>query len=159
MPTAEHFTFHHCLLVSPQLWVFTYTLIATFHSYHHLCSSVFPEEVHHVSVSINVSHSALVCGEAWGTDPHFSWLHESAAITTNVGKVSNDGTTLVVTMAPMCGHFTCLVSNKRSHSSATYTAGSSWVLIISLCLCMKILTLFSSVNLPWSSTNSYFFVK
>ncbi|XP_053183100.1 uncharacterized protein si:dkeyp-97a10.2 isoform X1 [Scomber japonicus] len=80
------------------------------------------EEVHHVSVSINVSHSVLVCGESWGTDPHFSWFHERDAITKAVGKVSTDGTTLFVTMAPMCGHFTCMVSNKRSHSSATYTA-------------------------------------
>lgn len=80
------------------------------------------EEVHHVSVSINVSHSLLVCGEAWGTDPHFSWLHERVAITRSVGMISKDGTTLFVTMAPICGHFTCMVSNKRSHSSATYTA-------------------------------------
>ncbi|KAM7421318.1 hypothetical protein PAMA_015459 [Pampus argenteus] len=80
------------------------------------------EEVHHVSVSINISHSVLVCGEAWGTEPHFSWLHERVAITKTVGKVSKDGTTLFVTMAPICGHFTCMVSNKRGHSSATYTA-------------------------------------
>ncbi|XP_028280990.1 uncharacterized protein LOC114448303 [Parambassis ranga] len=80
------------------------------------------EEVHHVSVSINVSHSVLVCGEAWGTDPRFSWLHERAAISQNVGKVSSDGTSLLVTMTPICGHFTCMVSNKRGYSSATYTA-------------------------------------
>lgn len=80
------------------------------------------EAVHHVSVSVNVSHSSLVCGEAWGTDPHFSWLHERVAVTTTVGKVSADGSLLVVTMTPMCGHFTCMVSNKLGYSSATYTA-------------------------------------
>ncbi|XP_070767900.1 uncharacterized protein [Enoplosus armatus] len=80
------------------------------------------EEVHHVSVSINVSHSSLICGEAWGTDPHFSWFHERVAITNTVGSVSKDGTTLFVTKTPLCGHFTCMVSNKLSYSSATYTA-------------------------------------
>ncbi|GAA6220427.1 uncharacterized protein LOC108899544 isoform X1 [Lates japonicus] len=80
------------------------------------------EAVHHVSVSINVSHSLLVCGEAWGTDPHFSWLHERVAITKTVGNVSKDGTTLFVTKKPICGHFTCMVSNKLGYSSATYTA-------------------------------------
>ncbi|XP_071325406.1 uncharacterized protein [Trachinotus anak] len=80
------------------------------------------EEVHHVSVSINVSHSSLVCGEAWGTDPRFSWLHERVAITKTIGTISKDGTTLFVTMTPICGHFTCMVSNKLGHSSATYTA-------------------------------------
>ncbi|KAK5921958.1 hypothetical protein CgunFtcFv8_019269 [Champsocephalus gunnari] len=80
------------------------------------------EEVHHVSVSINASHSTLVCGEAWGTDPHFSWLHERAAITNSVGRVSKDGTKLLVTKTPICGHFTCVVSNELGHSSATYTA-------------------------------------
>ncbi|XP_070691900.1 uncharacterized protein [Pempheris klunzingeri] len=80
------------------------------------------EEVHHVSVSINASHSVLVCGEAWGTEPNFSWLHERVAITKNVGRVSKDGTTLFVTMTPFCGHFTCMVSNKLGYSSATYTA-------------------------------------
>ncbi|XP_068997692.1 uncharacterized protein [Embiotoca jacksoni] len=80
------------------------------------------EAVHHVSVSINVSHSSLVCREAWGTDPSFSWLHERAAITQTVGKLSNDGTTLLVTRTPICGHFTCMVSNKLGDSSATYTA-------------------------------------
>ncbi|XP_029360544.1 uncharacterized protein LOC115045151 isoform X2 [Echeneis naucrates] len=80
------------------------------------------EAVHHVSVSINVSHSSLVCGEAWGTDPHFSWLHEKNSITKTVGKVSTDGTTLFVTMLPICGHFTCMVGNKLGYSSATYTA-------------------------------------
>lgn len=80
------------------------------------------EAVHHVTVSINASHSMLVCGETWGTDPHFSWLHERVAITQSVGTVSKDGTVLSVTMKPFCGHFTCTVSNKLSHSSATYTA-------------------------------------
>ncbi|XP_041844405.1 uncharacterized protein si:dkeyp-97a10.2 [Melanotaenia boesemani] len=80
------------------------------------------EAVHHVSVSINVSHSVLVCGEAWGTDPSFSWLHERNTITQTVGRVSTDGTTLFVTMTPICGHFTCMVSNKLGYSSATYTA-------------------------------------
>ncbi|XP_033496875.1 uncharacterized protein LOC117266049 [Epinephelus lanceolatus] len=80
------------------------------------------EAVHHVSVSINVSHSSLVCGEAWGTEPHFSWLHERVAITQTVGIVSKDGTTLFVNKTPICGHFTCMVSNKLGYSSATYTA-------------------------------------
>lgn len=80
------------------------------------------EAVHHVSVSINVSHSLLVCGEAWGTDPQFSWLYEKVALTSNVGTVSKDGTTLYVTKTPFCGHFTCMVKNKLGYSSATYTA-------------------------------------
>ncbi|XP_027869364.1 uncharacterized protein LOC114142336 [Xiphophorus couchianus] len=80
------------------------------------------EAVHHVSVSINMSHSLLVCHEAWGTDPSFSWLHERAAITQQVGKVSKDGDMLIVTMNPICGHFTCMVGNKLGYSSATYTA-------------------------------------
>uniref|UniRef100_A0A3Q3GT46 Si:dkeyp-97a10.2 n=1 Tax=Kryptolebias marmoratus TaxID=37003 RepID=A0A3Q3GT46_KRYMA len=84
--------------------------------------SVIVTAVHHVSVSINVSHSSLVCGEAWGTDPSFSWLHERAVITQTVGRVSRDGTTLFVTMSPICGHFTCVVSNKLGHSSDTYAA-------------------------------------
>ncbi|XP_013871806.1 uncharacterized protein si:dkeyp-97a10.2 [Austrofundulus limnaeus] len=80
------------------------------------------EAVHHVSVSVNVSHSTLVCGEAWGTDPRFSWLHETAVVTQKVGRVSRDGTTLFVTMRPICGHFTCVVSNKLGHGSAAYAA-------------------------------------
>lgn len=80
------------------------------------------EAVHHVSVSINVSHSTLVCGEAWGTDPHFSWLYERKAVTQSVGRVSQDGTTLVITKTPICGLFTCMVSNKLGYSTATYTA-------------------------------------
>lgn len=85
---------------------------------------VFAEAVHHVSVSINISHSSLVCGEAWGTDPHFSWLYERVAVDNTVGRVSGDGTTLYVTKMPFCGHFTCTVSNKLGYSSATYTAGT-----------------------------------
>ncbi|XP_043973266.1 uncharacterized protein si:dkeyp-97a10.2 isoform X1 [Gambusia affinis] len=80
------------------------------------------EAVHHVSISINVSHSLLICHEAWGTDPSFIWLHERAAITQQVGKVSKDGNMLIVTTTPICGHFTCMVSNKLGYSSATYTA-------------------------------------
>lgn len=80
------------------------------------------EAVHHVSVSINVSHSSLVCVEAWGTDPRFNWLHERVAITQTVGRISEDGTTLFVTKTPICGHFTCIVSNKLGYSSAIYTA-------------------------------------
>ncbi|KAJ8341038.1 hypothetical protein SKAU_G00333290 [Synaphobranchus kaupii] len=79
------------------------------------------EAVHHVSVAINVSHSLLLCGEAWGTDPHFSWLHEKVALTEEVGRVSADGTVLYLSAQP-CGHFTCIVSNSLGHSSATYTA-------------------------------------
>uniref|UniRef100_A0A3P9NJK0 Si:dkeyp-97a10.2 n=1 Tax=Poecilia reticulata TaxID=8081 RepID=A0A3P9NJK0_POERE len=77
---------------------------------------------HHVSVSINVSYSLLVCREAWGTDPSFSWLHERAAVTQQVGKVSKDGHMLIVTMTPLCGHFTCMVGNKLGYSSGTYAA-------------------------------------
>ncbi|XP_074539295.1 uncharacterized protein LOC141800581 [Halichoeres trimaculatus] len=80
------------------------------------------EAVHHVSVSINVSHSSLICGEAWGTDPHFSWLYERVAISQAVGTVSKDGTTLFVTRKPFCGHFTCVVSNKLGYSSASFSA-------------------------------------
>lgn len=94
-------------------------------SHPNFCSSLYPEAVHHVSVSINVSHSLLVCGEAWGTDPHFSWLHERAAITESVGKVSKDGATLFVYATPICGHFTCMISNKLGYSSATYSAGTN----------------------------------
>uniref|UniRef100_A0A1A8Q2N5 Uncharacterized protein n=1 Tax=Nothobranchius pienaari TaxID=704102 RepID=A0A1A8Q2N5_9TELE len=80
------------------------------------------EAVHHVSVSINVSHSLLVCSEAWGTDPMFSWLYERGAVTQTVGRVSADGTTLFVSLSPICGHFTCVVRNKLGDSSATYIA-------------------------------------
>ncbi|XP_043116297.1 uncharacterized protein si:dkeyp-97a10.2 isoform X1 [Puntigrus tetrazona] len=77
--------------------------------------------VHHVSVMVNVSHSVLHCMEAWGTEPSFTWLHEKAAVTEKVGRVSADGTSLDVS-GTFCGHFTCVVSNKLGHSSATYTA-------------------------------------
>ncbi|KAL0984774.1 hypothetical protein UPYG_G00146750 [Umbra pygmaea] len=80
------------------------------------------EAVHHPSVRVNVSHSSLFCVEAWGTDLQFSWFHEQAAVTDAVGHVSPDGRTLIVSSTPICGHFTCLVSNKLGHSSATYTA-------------------------------------
>lgn len=78
-----------------------------------------------MSVSINVSHASLLCGEAWGTEPRFSWFHERVAVTDAVGRVSGDGTTLFVTRTPFCGHFTCVVSNKLGHSAASYTAGTS----------------------------------
>lgn len=107
-----------------------FTYILTHISIFRLCLSVFPEAVHHVSVSINMSHSLLVCTEAWGTDPRFSWRHESADITKAVGKVSNNGTILIITMSPLCGHFTCIVSNKLGHSSATYTAGTALPFLI-----------------------------
>ncbi|XP_056900139.1 uncharacterized protein si:dkeyp-97a10.2 isoform X2 [Takifugu flavidus] len=80
------------------------------------------EAVHHVSVSINISHSSLLCGEAWGTDPRFSWFYERVAVDDTVGRVSKDGATLYVTKMPFCGHFTCTVSNKLGYSSAAYTA-------------------------------------
>ncbi|XP_029593478.1 uncharacterized protein LOC115177109 [Salmo trutta] len=80
------------------------------------------EAVHHPSVRVNVSHSSLFCVETWGTDLKFSWLHERAAIADAVGHVSADGKTLFISSAPICGHFTCMVSNKLGHSSATYTA-------------------------------------
>ncbi|XP_067305601.1 uncharacterized protein si:dkeyp-97a10.2 isoform X1 [Pseudorasbora parva] len=77
--------------------------------------------VNHVSVMVNVSHAVLHCMEAWGTDPSFSWLHEKVAMTDKVGQVSADGASLFVS-GPFCGHFTCVVSNRLGHSSATYTA-------------------------------------
>ncbi|XP_045073341.1 uncharacterized protein si:dkeyp-97a10.2, partial [Coregonus clupeaformis] len=92
-------------------------------SFSFLCLlSFLSEAVHHPSVRVNVSHSSLFCVETWGTDLKFSWLHERAAITDVVGHVSPDGKTLFVSSAPICGHFTCMVSNKLGHSSATYTA-------------------------------------
>lgn len=98
-------------------------LLACHHFWPHHRFCVCAEAVHHVSISINVSHSLLICHEAWGTDPSFIWLHERAAITQQVGKVSKDGNMLIVTTTPICGHFTCMVSNKLGYSSATYTAG------------------------------------
>ncbi|XP_026138980.1 uncharacterized protein LOC113115661 [Carassius auratus] len=77
--------------------------------------------VHHVSVMVNVSHWVLHCMEAWGTEPTFTWLHEKVVVTEKVGRVSADGTSLYVS-GIFCGHFTCVVSNKLGHSSATYTA-------------------------------------
>ncbi|XP_052002591.1 SLAM family member 9 [Xyrauchen texanus] len=77
--------------------------------------------VNHVSVMVNVSHCTLHCMEAWGTEPTFTWLHEQAAVTEEVGRVSADGTSLYISSS-CCGHFTCVVSNKLGHSSGTYTA-------------------------------------
>ncbi|KAK2903632.1 hypothetical protein Q8A67_008345 [Cirrhinus molitorella] len=77
--------------------------------------------VHHVSVMVNVSDSGLHCMEAWGTEPTFIWLHEKVVVTEKVGHVSADGRSLYVS-GTFCGHFTCVVSNKLGHSSATYTA-------------------------------------
>ncbi|XP_076868570.1 uncharacterized protein LOC143519235 isoform X2 [Brachyhypopomus gauderio] len=79
------------------------------------------EAVHHVSVMVNVSHSSLHCQEAWGTDPVFTWLHEKASVTAALGRVSADGSSLYLD-APLCGHFTCVVSNILGQSSDTYTA-------------------------------------
>ncbi|XP_018582462.1 uncharacterized protein LOC108919154 isoform X2 [Scleropages formosus] len=78
--------------------------------------------VHHVTVSINVSHTSLLCQEAWGTDPKFKWLHERTQMNEEVGKPSVDGHVLYLSSEP-CGHFTCIVSNRLGQSSATYTAG------------------------------------
>ncbi|KAM6967581.1 uncharacterized protein FYW47_006307 [Aplochiton taeniatus] len=83
--------------------------------------------VHHVSVAVNKSHSSLYCDEAWGTDPRFTWLHEGASIPDEVGRMSNDGRILYVSHMPLCGHFTCTVSNSLGHSSATYTAAAACV--------------------------------
>ncbi|XP_061118370.1 uncharacterized protein si:dkeyp-97a10.2 [Conger conger] len=79
------------------------------------------EAIHHVSVGINVSHAVLQCGEAWGSEPRFSWLHEAGAVPPETGRVSPDGTRLHLA-APPCGHYTCIVSNKLGRSSATYSA-------------------------------------
>lgn len=111
-------------LTSPRFGDLTFILVPLSHSCLCLFLSVFTEAVHHVSVSINVSHSSLICGESWGTDPHFSWLYEKVAISQSVGTVSRDGTTLFVTMKPFCGHFTCIVSNKLGYSSASFSAGT-----------------------------------
>ncbi|XP_039544714.1 uncharacterized protein si:dkeyp-97a10.2 [Pimephales promelas] len=77
--------------------------------------------VYHVSVMVNVSHAVLHCMEAWGTDPSFTWLYERVLVTGAVGRVSADGASLFVS-GTFCGHFTCVVSNKLGHSSATYAA-------------------------------------
>lgn len=123
MPTAERFP--SPLVSNPGSEFLPPSLSPLFLKILFFLLSDFIEAVHHVSVSINMSHSSLVCGEAWGTDPHFSWLHERAPVTKSVGSVSEDGTTLIVTMTPFCGHFTCMVSNKLGYSSAIYTAGTS----------------------------------
>ncbi|KAJ8289556.1 hypothetical protein GJAV_G00002650 [Gymnothorax javanicus] len=80
--------------------------------------------VHHVTVAIeatNASHSLLLCREAWGTEPQYSWLHEGAVLGEEEGQVSTNGMELRLS-AQLCGHFTCVVSNRLGHSSATYTA-------------------------------------
>lgn len=111
------------------------------------------EAVHHVSVSINVSHSVLVCAEAWGTEPNFSWLYNRVELTHTVGEVSHNGTTLRITQSPICGRFTCKVSNKLGSATATYTAGAcesqenhsgtvaAWVCVM-LLICVGLLGLF-----------------
>ncbi|XP_030214104.1 uncharacterized protein si:dkeyp-97a10.2 [Gadus morhua] len=113
------------------------------------------EPVHHVSVGVNDSHSSLVCTEAWGTDPTFSWLHDRAAVTAALGRVSPDGKTLAVSHSPLCGHFTCVVSNKLGYSSATYTAApceaveSSGVAIAVVCVVMLLLLAMGMAALMW----------
>ncbi|XP_066500253.1 uncharacterized protein si:dkeyp-97a10.2 isoform X2 [Hoplias malabaricus] len=112
------------------------------------------EAVHHVSVMVNVSHSVLHCREAWGTEPAFYWLHEQVAVTEAVGKVSADGSTLQLS-TPMCGHFTCVVSNKLGHSSATYTAApcerrsSGGTAVAVVCLLLLLLLAGGLVFLLW----------
>uniref|UniRef100_A0AAV2M9D5 Ig-like domain-containing protein n=1 Tax=Knipowitschia caucasica TaxID=637954 RepID=A0AAV2M9D5_KNICA len=78
--------------------------------------------IHHVSVSISQSQSELVCAEAWGTEPHYSWLHDRATVSQTVGRVSQDGTRLRITQSPVCGRFTCRIHNKLGSATATYTA-------------------------------------
>ncbi|CAL8288555.1 unnamed protein product [Merluccius merluccius] len=113
------------------------------------------EPVHHVSVGINMSVSTLVCTEAWGTDPIFSWLHERAAVTTVLGRVSTDGKTLVVSHLPLCGHFTCMVSNKLGYSSATYNAApceapeSTRLTVVVVCLVLLLLVVMALATLLW----------
>lgn len=77
--------------------------------------------VHHVSVMLNVSHSVLHCMESWGTEPTYKWLHDSVQLTEKLGHVSTDGASLQVS-GSFCGRFTCVVSNRQGHSSASYTA-------------------------------------
>ncbi|XP_030638302.1 uncharacterized protein LOC115818935 [Chanos chanos] len=105
------------------------------------------EAIHHVSVMVNASHSSLHCIEAWGTEPKFSWLHEKVAVTEAVGYVSADGTWLFLS-TEVCGHFTCVVSNKLGHSSATYTAepceGSGRSTAVAV-VCLVILILLAGV--------------
>ncbi|XP_048009204.1 uncharacterized protein si:dkeyp-97a10.2 isoform X2 [Megalobrama amblycephala] len=111
--------------------------------------------VNHVSVMVNVSHSVLHCMEAWGTEPSFSWLHEKVAVTEKVGHVSADGTSLIVS-STFCGHFTCVVSNKLGHSSATYTAEpcestnrSTSAVVVFLLLLLLLLIASSLAFLMW----------
>ncbi|XP_028833209.1 uncharacterized protein LOC114788633 isoform X2 [Denticeps clupeoides] len=77
--------------------------------------------VHHVSVTVNISHSSLHCKEAWGTEPVFRWLHDNKVVKESLGSVSKDGTELYLT-STLCGHFTCVVSNKLGENSDTYSA-------------------------------------
>ncbi|CAL8248254.1 unnamed protein product [Lota lota] len=113
------------------------------------------EPVHHVSVGVNVSVSSLVCTEAWGTDPIFSWLHERAAVTAALGHVSPDGKTLVVSHSPLCGHFTCMVSNKLGYSSATYSAApceaseSKGLTVVVVCIVILLLLAMGLATLLW----------
>ncbi|KAB5532931.1 hypothetical protein PHYPO_G00125750 [Pangasianodon hypophthalmus] len=117
------------------------------------------EAVHHVSVMVNVSHSSLHCMEAWGTEPVFRWLHEKAAVTEAVGRVSADGTSLYLNTA-LCGHFTCMVSNKLGHSSATYTAvpcerESRGTAVAVVCLMFLLLLAGGLAFLLWRKRISY----
>lgn len=113
------------------------------------------EPVHHVSVGVNMSVSSLVCSEAWGTEPTFTWLHERAAVTAVVGRVSADGKTLVASHAPLCGHFTCMVGNKLGYSSATYTADpceapeSKGLTVVVVCIVLLVLLASGLVTLLW----------
>lgn len=83
-----------------------------------------PVAVYHVTVVVNVSHTSLHCREAWGSEPVFSWLHEQAKVDSSLGRLSDDNSTLYVT-SPLCGHYTCRVSNKLGYSSGTYVTGKS----------------------------------
>ncbi|XP_062841570.1 uncharacterized protein si:dkeyp-97a10.2 [Trichomycterus rosablanca] len=101
------------------------------------------EAVHHVSVMVNVSHDILHCTEAWGTEPVFRWLHEQEVVTEDVGRVSADGASLYL-KSKLCGHFTCVVSNKLGHSSDTYTADpckrqNNGTTVIVVCLVLLLL--------------------
>ncbi|XP_076135781.1 uncharacterized protein LOC143118636 [Alosa pseudoharengus] len=101
-----------------------YTINVTDHLGHIASAQHVVEEylaVYHVSVMVNVSHTSLHCKEAWGTQPVFSWLHEQVKVDGSQGHVSADNSTLYIT-AHFCGKFTCVVSNKLGHSSATYTS-------------------------------------
>lgn len=117
------------------------------------------EAVHHVSVMVNVSQSSLHCMEAWGTEPVFRWLHEKVAVTEAVGRVSADGSSLYLNTA-LCGHFTCMVSNKLGHSSATYTAEpcereSRGTAVAVVCLVLLLLVAGGLTFLLWRKRMSY----